>query len=70
MLGLFATLAGLARRGERLLLLAFIGAVVYFGVVLALFGKQWLAALSRSKGSIRIRAAIRNQIRAALTTEP
>jgi putative peptidoglycan lipid II flippase len=32
-----------------LVVLAVIGAVVYFGIVFALVGKQWLAALSRSK---------------------
>ena len=32
-----------------LAVLAVIGAVVYFGIVFALVGKQWLAALSRAK---------------------
>ena len=35
-------------RAEIMLaLLAILGAVVYFGIVLALFGRQWLAALKR-----------------------
>jgi putative peptidoglycan lipid II flippase len=34
-----------------LAVLAVIGAVVYFGIVFALVGKQWLAALSRAEGS-------------------
>jgi hypothetical protein len=34
-----------------LVVLAVVGAVVYFGIVFALVGKQWLAALSRAKDS-------------------
>jgi putative peptidoglycan lipid II flippase len=44
--GLFSEWRAL-RAEATLALLALIGAVVYFGVVLALFGKQWLAALRR-----------------------
>ncbi len=36
------------RAEATLAVLAVIGAVVYFGVVLALFGKQWLKALRRT----------------------
>jgi putative peptidoglycan lipid II flippase len=40
---------GLAFRDEgRLMLLVAIGAVVYGGIVLILFGRQWLAAFRRS----------------------
>jgi putative peptidoglycan lipid II flippase len=39
------------RDEATLALLAIIGAVVYFGIVLALFGRQWLAALRRRSGS-------------------
>ncbi len=44
--GLFAEWPAL-RAEATLAVLAVIGAVVYFGIVLALFGKQWLAALRR-----------------------
>lgn len=45
---LFATWPAL-RAEASLAVLALVGAVVYFGIVLALFGKQWLAALSRAR---------------------
>jgi hypothetical protein len=32
-----------------LALLVFIGAVVYFGIVFALFGREWLSALKRRR---------------------
>jgi putative peptidoglycan lipid II flippase len=45
--GLFTTSPAL-RAEATLAVLAVLGAVVYFGLVLALFGRQWLAALRRA----------------------
>jgi putative peptidoglycan lipid II flippase len=48
--GMFADWPAL-RDAATLAALAVIGAVVYFGIVLALFGKDWIAALRRRKPS-------------------
>ena len=49
-----------------LAVLAAIGAVVYFGIVFALVGKQWMAALSRKQ---KPAAAVSHRMRAAPTTD-